>query len=110
MNETNLLDLVPLRLVAESQRIEGCVCVEFPRFRSAPGRLFGRAFRASRTIRLTLDDKSTAVWDLIDGRRSVEQIGATLQRKYGEEIEPVYERLAKLLEIMVKNQLIRYET
>ena len=108
MSEKNLLTMVPERTAVETDRIDGRARIEFPRFRSTPGRLFGRIFQASEKIKLTLDDKSTAVWDLVNGWRTVEKIGEELLRKFGPEIEPVYERLAKLLEIMVKNKLIRY--
>ena len=100
MNRENLLKLVPVRCAEEIGRIDECARVEFPRFRSAFGRLFGKLFRSSETIKLTLDDKCTAVWDIIDGRRNVESIGAKLKARYGDDIEPLYERLGELLGIL----------
>ena len=108
MSEKNLLTMVPERIAVETDRIDGCARIEFPRFRSAPGRLFGRIFQASEKIKLTLDDKSTVVWDLVDGRRTVEQIGRELQRRYGRDLDPLYHRLGQLLAVMEKNRLIRY--
>ena len=108
MSEKNLLAMVPERAATEAERVDGCARIEFPRFHSAFGRLIGRIFQASETIKLTLDDKCTAVWDLVDGRRTVEEIGRVLHDRLGPEIEPIYERLAKLLQIMASNQLIRY--
>ena len=66
-------------------------------------------FGASSTIKLTLDEKCTAVWDLIDGKTSVELIGEQLLSIYGARIEPVYERLTLLLATLESNKMIRYE-
>ena len=82
--------------------------MEFPRFRSEAGRWFGRLLGKSEKIRLSLDEHSTAVWDLVDGWRTVKAIGQELQKRYGDEIEPLYPRLSELLKIMENNRLIRY--
>lgn len=107
MSDTNLLHLVPVRNALEIQRINNRARVEFERFTTPVGKLFGKLFRASNTIVLTLDEKSTAVWDLIDGARNIEEIGQELKRKFGEEAEPLYERLSGLLRILESNQMIR---
>lgn len=108
MNTDNLLERIPCRCAREVARREGRARVEFTRFRSGAGRLFGRFFRASETIKLTLDEKSTAVWDLIDGRTDVRHIADEMGKRYGQDIEPLYDRLAELLAILEKNRLIRY--
>ena len=104
----NLLAFVPHRLAQEVERSEGKVRVSFPRFRSKFGRAFGKLFRASELIYLTLDERSTAVWDLCDGRRNVKQISEELRARFGEDVEPVYLRLAELLSILEQNRLIDY--
>jgi len=108
--KTNLLDLTPRRLVAEAGRVDGKAYFSFPRYRSAPGRFFGRLLGVSPAIKVTLDEKSTAVWDLVDGRRTATEIGVELHGIYGAAIESVYERLAELLQIMQRNGFIYLET
>ena len=108
MSKGNLLEKIPFRLAVEIGRFEDNARVAFPRFRSFPGRLFGRLFRASSTIKLTLDPKCTAVWDLIDGHRTVDDIALRLKKRFGDEIEPLYERLGELLSILESNRMIKY--
>lgn len=98
--------LVPERKATEAERREGKARFIFPRFRSAPGRLFGRFLRRSPAIVLTLDETCTAVWDLVDGRRSLSRIGEIMRERFGEEVEPLRERLEALIGILEKNQLI----
>lgn len=103
----NLLTLVPERRVTETQRVDGKAVFDFPRFRSAAGRVFGKLWGASPTIRLSLDHLSTAAWDLVDGRRDVQTIGADLAEQFGAVVEPASERLGTLLVLWEKNGLIR---
>lgn len=105
-SEPNLLDLVPVKIAGETGRKNGHVQIYFPRFKSKAGTLFGMLFRSSRTIKVNLDEKSTALWDLIDGRKNVGQIGREMMKIFGDEIDPVYERLSALLRIMEKNKMI----
>lgn len=42
---------------------------------------------------LELDEMGTAVWELIDGKRNIYEIGQELKKKFGEKAEPLYERL-----------------
>lgn len=108
MQKANLIELVPRRNAVEIGREDGRARVEFPRFKSRLGQLFGKVFGASNTIKLTLDEKCTAVWDLIDGKTSVGLIGDQLLVTYGSDIEPLYERLSALLATLESNKMIRY--
>ena len=107
MKSVNLLELTPERLVAETGRSGGKAGFAFSRFRSAPGRWFGRLLGRSPTVRLTLDEKSTAVWDLIDGARSVEMIAEALRRRLGGEPAVVRDQVAALLRTLERKGLVR---
>ncbi|RMD93609.1 MAG: PqqD family protein [Calditrichaeota bacterium] len=45
------------------------------------------------TYRLKLDEVGSFVWERCDGTYKVEEIGQLLQEKFGEKVEPVFERL-----------------
>jgi hypothetical protein len=107
MSDQNLLRMIPERIATEIESKDGNVRVEFPRFKTVFGRTFGQLFGASLTIKLTLDEKSSAVWNLIDGWANVQAISVKMQKQFGEDIEPVYERLGSLLKILEANKLIR---
>ncbi len=53
-----------------------------------------------------LDEKSAAVWQLIDGKRSVYEIADGLKNRYGEDCEPLYERLALFLKTLSRSGFI----
>lgn len=46
-----------------------------------------------KTTTLELDEIGSAVWNLINGERNVYEIGQKLKEKFGDEVEPLYERL-----------------
>jgi hypothetical protein len=73
------------------------VNVLIPRFKSDfAKKLFSKAVR-SQFIKANLDEFGSATWLLIDGNRKVERIGAELLDKFGDKVEPVYDRLTRFL-------------
>lgn len=57
----------------------------------------------------TLDMLGSYVWRQIDGERSVYEIGKLLKQEFGEDAEPLYERLAKFVQILEMNHFIKYK-
>ncbi|WP_346354758.1 PqqD family protein [Azotosporobacter soli] len=51
------------------------------------------AFRIPEYTRRSLDEYGSYVFLQIDGRRTVREIGENLEEKYGEQAQPLYERL-----------------
>lgn len=58
--------------------------------------------------RVWLDDYGASVWLLIDGKRNAEAIGVQLKKEYGDDVEPLYQRLGDYLGVMEKNKLITF--
>lgn len=54
-------------------------------------------FKIPMYKKITLDQYGSAVFLLIDGKRTVKEIGESLQVKFGEEVHPLYERLLLFL-------------
>lgn len=50
-----------------------------------------------RVSDLELDELSSFVWLSIDGKRNVYEIGQAVKEKFGEDAEPLYERLIMFL-------------
>ncbi len=55
-----------------------------------------------------LDDIGSFVWIYIDGNRSVYDIARLLKKEFGEEVEPIYERLIKYIVILKNNNFIEF--
>ena len=100
----NLLELRPVRLI--EHRMEGdLVVVQIPRFRS---RWMGWLQRRLKKpcFQLHLDKIGSAVWLGCDGESTVAAIGKRLQERFGDEIEPLWDRLALFFRQMSAGKLI----
>jgi len=106
--DPNLLDLVPHRGEVTTEYVDGKCRLCIPRFRSRPGRAFGRLLRKSENIAINMDAFGTTVWESIDGAATVREIGQRLRAAHGEAAEPLYPRLREFLGIKERNGLIRY--
>ncbi|MDP8255175.1 MAG: PqqD family protein [Candidatus Alcyoniella australis] len=104
----NFLTLVPLQRPADITGDPGCVVIHAPRFRSKIGQFFGRLLRRSEQLSLKLDERSAYCWKLIDGERNVQQICDQMQQRFGDEVEPVVQRIMQLLQIFERNRLVSY--
>lgn len=58
--------------------------------------------------RIELDEVGAYIWGLCDGRRTVREIGKALKARFGDEVEPLYERLVVFLLNLHKRYLITF--
>jgi len=103
-NPPNLLDLKPVRLF-EHRIEEELVTVLVPRYRSRWMAWLQR--RLSRPhFKLHLDSVGSKVWLLCDGERTVEEIGKLVRECFGDDVEPLWERLGMFFRQMAKGRLV----
>ena len=55
-----------------------------------------------------LDRLGSSVWSVLDGKKTIIQIGEAVETKFGEEAYPLYERLARYFQILEGYELIRW--
>jgi hypothetical protein len=81
------------------------VVVQVPRFRS---RWMGWLQRRLQKpcFQLHLDRIGSAVWLACDGESTVGDIGKRLKERFGDEIEPLWDRLALFMRQMLSGKLI----
>jgi len=68
------------------------------------GRLEGwivKLFKAPSTLRRPLDEMNSYLWILMDGKNTLEQIIVSLDSRFSEKIDPVYERVTKSIHIFI---------
>jgi hypothetical protein len=99
-----MLDLVPKKTMKWKRGDK--VSIVVPRARNIIGKHFIDALGLKATYRVNLDEYGSAVWNLCDGKKTVEQIGDELKKNYGKTVEPVYERLAIFIGILKREGLI----
>ena len=82
----NLFDLVPVISEHITTEKEGELSViAFPRFRSKFMQKYFVPRNKSAVIRIRLEEHGTAVWDLIDGKRTVKEIAEALAEHFQQE-------------------------
>ncbi|HEX2066294.1 MAG TPA: PqqD family protein [Candidatus Thermoplasmatota archaeon] len=96
---------VPRHGDVEAHVEEGRIVLVRRRFGPARRRLL-RAFRVEPDLTVRLDALGSAVWGLIDGRRTVAQIKAELDVRFPDE-EELASRLGRFLGAMVSRGLVR---
>jgi hypothetical protein len=80
-----------------------------PRFgRGWLGRRLQAAFRP-RPYRVLLDDVGSFVWRMCDGEAPVETIAAAMKERFGEEVEPVEDRLVTFLKSLLRGRFVEME-
>ena len=59
--------------------------------------------------KIKLDDIGTFVWQRCDGNSQVKAICDSLREKFGEKVDPVYDRVALFLKQMERSSLIAFK-
>lgn len=119
----NILELVPqrntlLQFKLRKDPIEkassdgpgaaGTITLFVPRFKGSVGQGFCRILRVRPWINVNLDAYGSAIWSAIDGKITVRELGEKLKTRFGEDVEPLYGRLAHFLSLLERNAIIAY--
>lgn len=104
----NIARCVPQPLLGHEVTEEGQVKLLLPRFR-VPWMAWLQKRLKRPYIRLKLDEIGSAVWQLIDGRRTVQEIGEALEAQLGERVQPVHQRLGFFLGMLKRNKFVTWE-
>jgi len=104
----NLFDLIPYKNEHIITEKEGELSViAFPRFRSKFMLKYFVPGKKSPLIRIRLEEHGTAVWDLIDGKRTVKKISEELSDHFNNEENFEY-RIAIYLNQLFKQGFVKY--
>lgn len=108
--EVNFLEIVPKRTVKYKWEINegGLIQIIIPR-NGLMDKIVRPLFKTPKVMRIDLDTFGSFVWNSIDGTRNLEEIGDLLKIEFGKDIEPVYERLGKYINVLRNNKFITLE-
>jgi hypothetical protein len=96
----NLFDLIPVISEHITTEKEGELSViTFPRFRSKFMQKYFVPKNKSAIIRIRLEEHGTAVWNLIDGKRTVKEIAEALAEHFDHEENYEYRVTAYLSQL-----------
>ena len=104
----NFLDLKPLHTSNFTQKDDKLITIFKPKFSNSllVKYLLPRMKQPNFTI--NLDAVGSFVWDLCDGNTTVHKIGIEMQQKFGEKVNPVYDRLTQFLRQLKQNNFIDF--
>lgn len=67
-----------------------------------------KLFKKPCISHIALDEYGSFVWQQMDGKRNVFEISKLVEEKFGDEAEPIVERLVKYIQILYQNKFIGY--
>ncbi len=59
-----------------------------------------KLFKKPEYTQVHLDENGSFIWPLIDGEKSIIELGKFVKEHFGEKAEPLYPRLAKFFQIL----------
>jgi len=97
----NFLERVPKRneQIAWNKDDKGIVTLEIEN-KGVFNKIAQKLFKKPKTSYVHLDKNGSFVWPIIDGEKSLIDIGKEVDEHFGEKAHPLYERLAKYFQIL----------
>lgn len=92
-NETNYLDLIPVHSDKISYETNGEQVTILIENKGVFNRILQKIAKKPHITRVDLQGQGSFVWLCIDGEKTVYDIAARVKEKFGEEAEPLYNRL-----------------
>jgi hypothetical protein len=109
MAKKNLFDFIPVISEHITTEKEGELSgITFPRFRSKFMQKYFVPKNKPATIHIRLEEHGTAVWDLIDGKRTIKEIAEILADHFHHEENYEY-RIATYFSQLHRQGFVKYE-
>lgn len=108
-NKENFLDYVPISKVNYKQNDDlETISLLIPRFRSEFMLKYFVPNNKSKFINANLDKFGSYAFTKVDGKKSIQYICEEMKEHFGEEVEPVYERVSKFFGHLYRYKLIDF--
>ncbi|UCH89285.1 MAG: PqqD family protein [Thermoplasmata archaeon] len=104
-----ILQAYPVRNPVAWHKERGVAVIIFKKNLTRFEQSLQRRIGGPMSIRRTLDEKGTIIWELCDGRHRIKDICDVMDEKYQEDIEPVFEYVHKVLLMLLERGLIHLE-
>ena len=99
-NSKNYLEFVPIRQIERfSEDENGVITLEIEN-KGIFNKVAQKLFKKPKISYVHLDENGSFVWPIIDGEKSLIDIGKEVEEQFGEKAHPLYERLAKYFQIL----------
>ena len=71
-------------------------------------RVAQKLFKKPKISYVHLDENGSFLWPLLDGDKTITELGVLVRECFGEKAEPLYERLAKYFKILESYNFIEF--
>ena len=107
--KANYLDFIPVRNpeLAWETGEDGMIVLLVPH-NGLMERLTQKLLRKPKLSYIHMEQFGSFIWPLIDGQRTVYEIGLLVREAFGQDAEPLFERLATYFEILKQNRYISF--
>lgn len=101
LRDENYLERCPLRPehIPWSTDENGIVTLDIEN-KGIMNRIAQKLFKKPKITHIHLDEIGSFVWPMIDGNRTIAEMGEPLEEHFGEKAKPTYERLAQFFKIL----------
>ena len=108
-NSENYLERRPMRAsgIAWSQDEKGLVTLDIEN-KGVFNKIAQVVFKRPKVSHVHLDAIGSFVWPLIDGEKTIVDLGVEVDEHFGEKAHPLYERLAKYFQILDSYHFIEW--
>lgn len=105
----NLLDLKPVHNRRFEAMEDGRVAILQPRISNRVLKKWFEPILRNPDIRIRLDEYGSFVWKQCTGECTVGELADRLREKFGDDLEPVMDRLSLFLKYLERYEFIRYD-
>lgn len=106
--QKNYLDLIPERASELSwSRDENDIVVLEVENTGVFNRIAQKLFHRPKYTKVHMDKYGSFLWPLMDGEKSVTELAQLEKEAFGEEVEPLYPRIVKYMQIMESYHFIK---
>ncbi|MBQ4346800.1 MAG: PqqD family peptide modification chaperone [Oscillospiraceae bacterium] len=108
--EENYLERIPMQPegLGWSADAEGMVTLEVEN-KGIMNRIAQKLLKKPKISYIHLDEIGSFVWPLIDGQRSIMDMGEPLEAHFGEKAKPTYDRLAQFFRILESYGFVQWK-
>ena len=105
----NYLERKPIRAdgIEWNKDSEGIVTLEIEN-KGFFNKMAQKFLKKPRISYIHLDEMGSFVWPLLDGEKTIMDLGEYVDEKFGEKAHPLYERLAKYFQILESYNFIKW--
>lgn len=103
----NLLDLKPVRNMDWETGENGLTVLLIPKFQNRYLVKWLMPRLAKPNFRVKLDAYGSFVWNQCDGNTTVAEMAERMREQFGEKVEPLYDRIAKFLQRLEREDFLR---